>query len=122
MIGQYCRCVRTKTKSKLSILTPSNLVLVTSSTDISSIDKVSTLSSAKVGDAQHEAESSAYITTSALLMTHGKLFRKTENKSGPKHLPCGMPQDNFLVSEKLPLKDTNEVTLYQARAEGELGN
>lgn len=37
---------------------------------------------------QDKVESSAYRTTSAFLTTYGKSFMKTENKNGPKKLPC----------------------------------
>ena len=49
-------------------------------------------------------DSSTYMTSSALIITDGKSFIKIKNKSGPRELPLGTPQETVLLSERLPLR------------------
>lgn len=64
------------------------------------------VSSSQVEAALYRVESSAYITTLATFIAEGKSLVNIENRSGPRQLPCGIPQFMFLLSEKLLLKKT----------------
>ena len=54
----------------------------------------------------YSVESSAYIETLALLKVSGMSFVKIEKSKGPKQLPWGIPDSNWIMFERLPLKNT----------------
>ena len=59
----------------------------------------------------YSVESSAYIDTLASLKVSGMSLVKIERSKGPKQLPWGIPDSNWIIFEMLPLKNTLYVLL-----------
>ena len=79
-----------------------NLFLATySEINCSSLLSVVVILVAVVADV-FSVESSAYIDTMALLK-HGMSLVKIEKSKGPKQLPWGIPDSNWIIFERLPL-------------------
>ena len=83
-----------------------------SETNCSSLLSVAVISVAVVADV-YSVESSAYIDTLAFLKV------KIEKSKGPKQLPWGIPDSNWIIFERLPLKNplnplcsVGQVTVY----------
>ena len=64
---------------------------------------VAVISVAVVAD-MYSVKSSAYIDTLALLKVSGMSLLKIEKSKGPKQLPWGLPDSNWMIFERLPLK------------------
>ena len=80
-----------------------NLFLVThSETHCSSLLSVVVISVNVVADV-YSVESSAYIDTLALFKVCGMSLVKIEKSKGPKQLPWGICDSNWIIFERLPL-------------------
>ena len=66
---------------------------------------VAVISVAVVADV-YSVESSTYIDTLALLKVRGMSLVKIEKSNVPKQLALGIPDSNWIIFERLPLKNT----------------
>jgi hypothetical protein len=66
---------------------------------------VAVISVAVVADV-YSVESTAYIDTLALLKASGMSLVKIEKCKEPKQLLWGIPDSNWIIFERLPLKST----------------
>ena len=81
-----------------------NLFLATySENNCNSLLSVAVISVAVVADV-YIVEYFAYIDTLALLKASGMLLVKIEKSKGPRQLPWGIPDSNWIMLERIPLR------------------
>ena len=88
----------------LEIFRANLFLAIYSETNCSSLLSVAVISVAVVADV-YSVESSAYIDTLALLS--GMSLVKIEKSKGPKQLPWGIPDSNWIIFDSLPLTFCN---------------